>query len=140
MAIFFVLNTLLVGATVLLHAHVSDSYLGQPLLVILPALALLSVIVAWLMVRRHRYFTAFFFSAAMIAGLMLSIAVGMYPNLLVSTIDPQYNLTIFNAASAANTLTVMLVFAVVGMPFMLLYTAGVYYVFRGRVQLGPESY
>ena len=80
MAIFFVLNTLLVGATVFLHAHVGDSYLGRPLLAILPALALLSVIVAWLMVRRHRYFVAFFFSAAMIAGLMLSIAVGMYPN------------------------------------------------------------
>jgi cytochrome d ubiquinol oxidase subunit II len=140
MAIFFVLNTLLVGATVFLHAHVSDSYLTQPLLVVLPALALLSVIVAWLMVRRHRYFVAFFFSAAMIAGLMLSIAVGMYPNLLVSTLDPQYNLTIYNAASAPNTLTVMLVFALVGMPFVLLYTAGVYYVFRGRVQLGPESY
>ena len=140
MAIFFVLNTLLVGATVFLHAHVSDSYLTQPLLVVLPALALLSVIVAWLMVRRHRYFVVFFFSAAMIAGLMLSIAVGMYPNLLVSTLDPQYNLTIYNAASAPNTLTVMLVFALVGMPFVLLYTAGVYYVFRGRVQLGPESY
>ena len=140
MAIFFVLNTVLVGATVFLHAHVSDSYLAQPLLVILPALGLLSVIVAWWMVRRHRYFIAFLFSSAMIAGLMLSIAVGMYPNLLVSSIDPQYNLTIFNAASAPNTLTVMLVFAVVGMPFVLLYTAGVYYVFRGRVQLGPESY
>lgn len=140
MAIFFVLNTVLVGATVFLHAHVSDSYLAQPLLVILPALGLLSVIVAWWMVRSHRYFIAFLFSSAMIAGLMLSIAVGMYPNLLVSSIDPQYNLTIFNAASAPNTLTVMLVFAVVGMPFVLLYTAGVYYVFRGRVQLGPESY
>jgi cytochrome d ubiquinol oxidase subunit II len=140
MAIFFVLNTLLVAATIFLHAHVSDSYLTQPLLVILPGLALLSVIVAWLMVRRHRYFIAFLFSSAMIAGLMLSIAVGMYPNLLVSTLDPQYNLTIYNAASAPNTLTVMLVFALVGMPFVLLYTAGVYYVFRGRVQLGPESY
>jgi cytochrome d ubiquinol oxidase subunit II len=102
---------------------------------------LLSVIVAWLMVRRHRYFVAFFFSAADDRRAdALGIAVGLYPNLLVSTLDPQYNLTIYNAASAPNTLTVMLVFALVGMPFVLLYTAGVYYVFRGRVQLGPESY
>jgi cytochrome d ubiquinol oxidase subunit II len=36
MAIFFVLNTLLVGATIFFHAHVSESYLSQPLLVILP--------------------------------------------------------------------------------------------------------
>ncbi len=44
----------------------------------------------------------------MIALLILSAAAGLYPNLLISTIDPAYNLTIFNAASAPNTLMVML--------------------------------
>ena len=34
----------------------------------------------------------------------------------------------------------MLVMALIGMPFVLLYTAGVYYIFRGRVQIGPSSY
>ncbi|MCB0152065.1 MAG: hypothetical protein KDE01_30970, partial [Caldilineaceae bacterium] len=42
--------------------------------------------------------------------------------------------------SQANTLTVMLIMALIGMPFVLLYTAGVYYIFRGRVQIGPSSY
>jgi cytochrome d ubiquinol oxidase subunit II len=55
-------------------------------------------------------------------------------------LDPAYSQTIFNAASQPNTLTVMLVMAVIGMPFVLLYTAGVYYFFRGPVQLGPSSY
>ena len=99
-----------------------------------------AVLVAWLMVRRQRYFIAFLLSAAMIAGLLMSAAVGLYPNLLISTINPAYNLTIFNAASQANTLTVMLIMALIGMPFVLLYTAGVYYIFRGRVKLGPSSY
>ena len=35
------------------------------------------------------------------------------------------------------TLTVI---AVLGLPFGLLYTAGVYYFFRGRVVLDEESY
>jgi len=140
MVIFFILNTLLVGMTVLLHEAVSDRYWQQPWLAILPAAALASVIVAWLMVRREQYFVAFLFSSAMIAGLLISAAVGLFPNLLVSTLNSSYNLTIFNAASQANTLTVMLVMALIGMPFVLLYTAGVYYIFRGRVQIGPNSY
>lgn len=140
MIIFFVLNTLLVGATVYLHEMVGDRYLAQPWLVILPAAALASVIAAWLMVRSEHYFTAFILSSAMIAGLLMSAAVGLYPNLMVSKLDPAYNLTIFNAASQPNTLTVMLVMALIGMPFVLLYTTGVYYIFRGRVKLGPSSY
>jgi cytochrome d ubiquinol oxidase subunit II len=140
MVIFFVLNTVVVGATVLLHAHVADRYLQQPWLAIVPAAALAAVIIGWYMMRRGRYFVAFLFSAAMIAGLLFSAAIGLYPNLLISTIDTQYNLTIFNAASQPNTLTVMLVVAVIGMPFVLLYTTGVYYFFRGKVKLGAESY
>lgn len=140
MIVFFVLNTLVVALTVLLHERIGDRYLQQPWLVIFPALALLAVIVAWLMVGRGQYFLAFILSAAMIAGLLFSAAIGLYPNLLISTLDPAYNLTIYNAASAPNTLTVMLIIALIGMPFVLLYTAGVYYIFRGRVQLGPGSY
>ena len=34
----------------------------------------------------------------------------------------------------------MLVIAVIGIPFVLLYTAGVYYFFRGKVDLDDESY
>ncbi len=92
------------------------------------------------MVRKGRYFVAFLLSSAMIAGLLFSAAIGLYPNLLVSSIDLAYNLTIFNAASQPNTLTVMLVMALIGIPFVLLYTAGVYYVFRGKVQLNAQSY
>ncbi|MCL4829974.1 MAG: cytochrome d ubiquinol oxidase subunit II [Caldilinea sp.] len=140
MVTFFVFNTLLVGATIYLHEMVADRYLAQPWLVILPGAALASVIAAWLMVRREHYFTAFILSSVMIAGLLMSAAVGLYPNLMISTIDPAYHLTIFNAASQPNTLTVMLVMALIGMPFVLLYTTGVYYIFRGRVKLGPSSY
>ena len=140
MIVFFVLNTLVVIGTAVLHELIAERYLQQPLLAIFPATALLAVIVAWLMVRKGRYFVAFLLSGAMIAGLLFSAAIGLYPNLLVSSLNSEYNLTIFNASSQPNTLTVMLIIAVIGMPFVLLYTAGVYYFFRGKVQLGSESY
>jgi cytochrome bd-type quinol oxidase subunit 2 len=34
----------------------------------------------------------------------------------------------------------MLVIALIGMPFVLLYTAGVYYFFRGKTVVEPHGY
>lgn len=140
MLIFFVLNTLVVGMTAYLREAVSTRYWSHPWLAILPATALLAATLAWVMVRREHDFIAFLLSSIMIVSLLASAAVGLYPNLLISSLDPRYNLTIFNAASQPNTLTVMLVMAFIGMPFVLLYTIGVYYVFRGRVKLEPGGY
>jgi cytochrome d ubiquinol oxidase subunit II len=140
MITFFVLNTGVVAWTVLTHELIAERYLAQPLWALFPALALGAVLLAGYMVHRGHYFIAFLLSSAMIAGLLFSAAIGLFPNLLISTLDPAYSQTIFNAASEPNTLTVMLVIAVIGMPFVVLYTAGVYYIFRGRVQLGPSSY
>jgi cytochrome d ubiquinol oxidase subunit II len=94
----------------------------------------------WVNVRRGAELWAFVCSAVLIAFSMFSVAVGLFPNLLISTTNPQYSLTIYNAASQANSLTVMLIIALIGMPFVLLYTAGVYYIFRGKVRLAPDSY
>jgi cytochrome d ubiquinol oxidase subunit II len=140
MIVFFVLNTLVVAATLMLHEHIAAHYLENPILVLVPSAALAALLIAGFMVHRERYFEAFLLSAAMIAGLLFSAAIGLYPNLLVSSENAQYNLNIFNAASQPATLQVMLVIALIGIPFVLLYTAGVYYLFRGKVQLGSGSY
>jgi cytochrome d ubiquinol oxidase subunit II len=140
MAVFFILNTLVIGLTVLGSQLIAERYLQQPWLAIFPLIALAAVVTGWVMVRRERYFTAFLLSATMIAGLIISAGIGLFPNLLISTENPAYNLTIYNAASQPNTLQVMLVIALIGLPFVLLYTTGVYYLFRGKVRLSPESY
>jgi cytochrome d ubiquinol oxidase subunit II len=140
MVVFFVLNTVVVITTVLLQEAIADRYLQEIWPVIFPTLALVALVLAAVNLRRGRDFIAFICSSAMIALLLISAAAGLYPNLLISTTDPAYNLTIYNAASEANTLTVMLVIALIGMPFVLIYTSGVYYIFRGKVKLTPQSY
>ena len=107
---------------------------------IFPALALLALAAAWWLLRNGQTFRAFLASSAMIALLLISAAFGLYPNLLISTTDPAYNLTIFNAASEQNTLTVTLIVAAIGIPFVLLYTTGVYYIFRGKTEVESEGY
>jgi cytochrome d ubiquinol oxidase subunit II len=140
MVTFFVLNTLVVIATVAFRQGITQRYLAEIWPVIFPAGALLALIVAWWMLRQGRDFIAFIASGAMIALLLISGAIGLFPNLLISTTDPAFNLTIYNAASAPNTLTVMLVIALIGMPIVVLYTSGVYYFFRGKTQLDTHSY
>src|SRR5512136_576699 len=140
MVVFFVLNTLVVLATVLFRQQITARYTTNIWPVIFPAGALVALIVAWRMLRTEHDFAAFVASGAMIALLLISGAIGLFPNLLISTTNPAFNLTIYNSASAPNTLTVMLIIALIGMPIVLLYTAGVYYFFRGKTQLDTHSY
>src|SRR5512136_65241 len=140
MVVFFVLNTLVVIATVAFRQEITQRYLADIWPVVFPAAALIALIVAWRMLRTGHDFLAFVASGAMIALLLISGAIGLFPNLLISTTDPAFNLTIYSAASAPNTLTVMLIIALIGMPIVLLYTSGVYYFFRGKTRLDTHSY
>ncbi len=140
MLAFFVLNTLVVIAMVLFRQDITERYTRDLWPVVFPAAALVALVAAWRLLRAGRGYPAFVASSAMIALLLVSGAVGIYPNLLISTTDPAYNLTIFNAASADNTLVVALIIALIGMPFVLLYTAAVYYIFRGKTVVESEGY
>ena len=67
-------------------------------------------------------------------------AAALYPRLVPARPDLADSLTIYNASSTPRTLTVMLVIALVGMPFVIGYTVWIYRVFRGRTVLTSESY
>ncbi len=140
MLVFFALATVTVIVTALADETVRHRYADNIWPVIFPAAALGALIFAYKKLQAGQDFWAFVGSALMIALLLLSGAVGMYPNLLISSINSDYNLTLSNAASQSNTLTVILVVAIVGIPLVLLYTAGVYYFFRGKTVLEPDSY
>jgi cytochrome d ubiquinol oxidase subunit II len=83
---------------------------------------------------------AFVSSSCTIAALVFLFGVALFPNLLVSSSDPAWSLTIVNAASSEKTLRIMRMIAFLGMPFVAAYTAVVYWVFRGKVELGKFSY
>jgi cytochrome d ubiquinol oxidase subunit II len=87
---------------------------------------------------RPRY--AFVSSACTIAAFTFLFGVALFPNLMVSTLNPAWSLTVYNAASSEKTLSIMRTIALLGMPFVLAYTTVVYWVFRGKVRLGKLSY
>lgn len=83
---------------------------------------------------------AFISSSATIAALTFLFGFALFPNLIVSSLDPAWNLTIYNAASSQKTLGIMRWFALIGMPFVLTYTIAIYWIFRGKTKLGKFSY
>ena len=88
--------------------------------------------------RRAGY--AFLSSCATIAALTFLFGVALFPDLIHSSLNPDWSLTVYNAASSPKTLAIMAIIAALGMPFVLAYTSVVYWVFRGKVQLGKFSY
>jgi cytochrome d ubiquinol oxidase subunit II len=96
-------------------------------------LAMLAAIAAVWLVYEHRDGFAFAATAVTIAACILSIFVGLYPNVMVSSTNAAYNLTVHNTASGAYSLKVMTVVVVIFLPFVLAYQTWTYYVFRRRV-------
>lgn len=79
-----------------------------------------------------------FVATALSIGLWVACLFTMlYPNLMISTLDAGFSLTIDNASSADYTLTVMTVVAAVLAPVVMLYQGWSYWMLRAR--LGEEE-
>jgi cytochrome d ubiquinol oxidase subunit II len=59
---------------------------------------------------------------------------GMYPNLLISSIDPAFSLSAFNSSSSTLTLEIMLGVALVFVPIVIAYQIWVYRFFGMSVE------
>jgi cytochrome bd ubiquinol oxidase subunit II len=117
-----------------------DGIVRNPLIWTLVLLTIGSALAIPAFLKALRYFRAFLASGTLIASLLGLSALGLFPRLVPSSIDLQYSLTVYNAASSQLSLTVMLVIALIGMPLVVGYTVFIYRVFKGNVQITPESY
>ncbi len=101
------------------------------------AIAPVAVLAAAALLRSGREGWAFTATAVAMAAAVGSLFADLYPNVLVSSTDAAYTLTVSGAASGSYALKVMTVAAVVLVPLVLLYQGWSYRVFRARV--GPPS-
>lgn len=83
---------------------------------------------------------AFASSCFTIPAFVFLFGIALFPNLVASRPEAANSLTIMNSASSEKTLGIMLIIAALGMPFVLAYTAVIYWVFRGKVKLSEHSY
>ena len=80
-----------------------------------------------------RAFSSFVFTTMAIALTVVQFFVALFPRLMVSSLNPEWSLTIYNAASTPHTLMIMTGAAVVMVPVVLIYQAWTYRLFRERI-------
>ena len=96
-------------------------------------IAAIALILVGVFAKQGAFGKAFVSGALTLVFATIMVFAGLYPNFLISTIDPKYSLTIYNASASPYTLKVMTIVAVIFLPFVLAYLAWTYWVFRGRV-------
>jgi cytochrome d ubiquinol oxidase subunit II len=82
---------------------------------------------------REREGWAFALVGAAVVGLVATLFVALFPDVMPSSTDPAFSLTVENASSTPNTLAVMSWVALGTLPFVLAYQAWTYWVFRKRI-------
>ena len=106
---------------------------GDPGSLAVSAVAAVCLLGALLANRMGREGWAFAGTAATIVLAVVALFTALYPDVLPSTTDPAFSLTITNASSTQYTLGIMTVVAVIFTPLVLLYQGWTYWVFRRRV-------
>lgn len=116
-----------------------DNYLQNPLMYVVPIILIPVIVVAALVMIRvylgkGQWWRAWFASSALIVGVTLFGVAGLYPNLLPSSLNPAFSMTIYNSASSQLTLKIMLGVALICIPVVIAYQAWVYNLFKDPVK------
>ncbi len=89
---------------------------------------------SWSFAREGKQKAAFITTTLTIAMTTVGLFVALYPRLMVSSLLPEWSLTIYNAASTPKTLFIMTIAAVIFLPVVLIYQSWTYKIFKERVQ------
>ncbi|MFC9130576.1 cytochrome d ubiquinol oxidase subunit II [Streptomyces sp. NPDC057099] len=95
--------------------------------------AVASLLVALVAARAGREGWAFALSGLTIVATVTMLFLTLFPNVMPSTLNPEWSLTVTNASSSPYTLKIMTWCAGIATPIVLLYQGWTYWVFRKRI-------
>lgn len=114
----------------------STNYLQAPVLFAVPLLAVMSLVLTRVFLAKGATLKAFTASCLTIVLVCVTGVIGLFPNLIPSSLDTAYSMTVFNSSSSRTTLAIMTVVALIFVPVVIAYKIWVYRVFRERIS--PE--
>jgi cytochrome d ubiquinol oxidase subunit II len=118
-----------------------NKVLSNPLFYVLLIVLLAAIVYIPIGIKNKKAGYTFTASSITIATMILLSALSLFPYITPSRVNlEKFSLTIYNASSSQNTLLVMLILALIGMPVVIGYTIYVYRVFKGKVILNNEGY
>lgn len=110
-----------------------SNYLAHPVLWIIPLLAVIAILVSLYYCIQRKPAFAWFGSALFIFFVVFFGIAGLFPNLLISSIDPSSSLTLHNASASTLTLKIMLGVVLFTVPAVLAYQLWVFLTFTHKV-------
>ena len=109
------------------------NYNNYPILYAVPVLALVFGLLAVLFTFKKKIGFAFTSVCLQIVSISAFGFIGMFPNMLISRIDPVYSLTIYNASGSQGTLQIMFIVALIFVPIIIAYQLWAYFLFRRKI-------
>jgi cytochrome d ubiquinol oxidase subunit II len=106
---------------------------------IIPIVSVVALLVAIYFINRKMEGWAFITVSLHIVLTQVAFFSLMFPRVMVSSLNPEWSLTIYNASSSQYTLTVMSVIALIFVPIVLAYQGWTYYMFRKRITTDKKS-
>jgi cytochrome d ubiquinol oxidase subunit II len=121
------------------------NYLENPVWFVVPVTAVLALLGIKLFALKGGYLGSFYSSCLTVLTVTFTGVIGLYPNLIPSSLDKNYSLTIFNSSSSPYTLKIMTVVTLIFVPIVIAYQIWVYRVFRSKITVSEvledkESY
>jgi len=105
---------------------------------IIPVFSVITLVSVIFLLQKNAAGWAFAMTGIAIAFSTITIFMGLYPRVMVSSLDPAWSLTIYNASSSEYTLGIMSIVALIFVPLVLVYQGWSYWVFRQRVSTGGK--
>lgn len=140
--IFFIITyAVTTMVTLIYQQHMVDHIRHRPYLFLIALANMLVIADIPREVSKKRYGWAFICSCVNIALLLILFAVGTFPALIRSSLNPETNsISVITAASSHKTLVILATIVAIGLPFVFGYGYFIYRLFRGKVRMGKMSY
>ncbi len=103
-----------------------------------PFIAIVALLATGWFIKKKLSGWAFIMTALTITFSTITLFLGLYPRVLISSLNPEWSLTIYNASSSLYTLKVMTIVAAIFVPIVLIYQSWSYYIFRQRLSKESE--
>ena len=140
--VLLVVAVIFLGATKF-ATQLWNNYIENPVLLAIPLVAVAGLLLTRVFLAKASCWKAWFASCLAIVSCTLFGVIGLYPNMLPSSLNPDYNITAFNSASTPLTLKIMLVVVLIFVPIVIGYQTWVYILFKDKVtkeDLAQEAY
>ncbi|MFC8010438.1 cytochrome d ubiquinol oxidase subunit II [Streptomyces cinereoruber] len=124
---------LVTAAVALLFLIWTQVHTGDAFSFVAMVIAVMALVGAIAAIRAGREGWSFALSGITIAASVAMLFLALFPDVMPSSLDPEWSLTVTNASSSPYTLKIMTWCAAIATPLVLLYQSWTYWVFRKRI-------